>query len=128
MATKKILIVDDEPDMQRVYKAALEKEGYTILLAANAKDALVVAQEQHPDLMLVDMSMPETGGHEVQQQLRASEGTAHIPVVFLSAFSSAASRARDNEAFAKEVGALGFIRKGIGLDEFVEHVRRYLAA
>jgi CheY-like chemotaxis protein len=124
---QKILIVDDEQDIRSLYAAALERAGFSVTLAEGGTQALAAVEQNPPDLILLDETMPGIGGHAAQQQLRAAPATAHIPVVFLTAFSNPASLARDNDAFLKESGAKGFIKKGISLDEFVQEVKKYLS-
>jgi len=120
-----ILLVDDEEDILSVYKMKLEKVGFRVITAADGAQAVRLAAEQHPDLILMDMKMPVMDGITAQSKLKEDPATKDIKVVFLTAFSDPTNPEMDVRT-AKEVGALDFIRKGIGLDELVTKVRGYL--
>ncbi len=85
MAGSKILIVDDEPDILQALTMRLEAAGYEVITANNGYDATNLAAEESPDLIICDIGMPEMDGHEVAKQIRRSSGTAHIPIIFLTA-------------------------------------------
>ncbi len=99
-----ILIVDDSPDIIHILNNILK--GYKIYVAKNGKNALKIAYEQQPDLILLDIVMPEMDGYEVLKKLKENESTVHIPVVFVSGLSE-----EDDEARGLELGALDFITK-----------------
>ncbi len=84
MAKGIILVVDDDPSIVEYIQMALEDEGYLVLAAVNGA-ALQIAREQHPDLILLDIMMPDMDGVEVSQRLRADPVTAGIPIVAMSA-------------------------------------------
>jgi CheY-like chemotaxis protein len=120
-----ILIVDDEADVAAVYKTKLERAGFRTITASNGAQGIVLAKEQKPDLVLMDMKMPVMDGIAAQQALKSDPATAALKVVFLTAFSDPMGPEIDEE-IAREIGACDFIKKGIGLDEFIEKVRGYL--
>jgi len=80
-----ILVVDDTPDNLRLLSAMLTQVGYEIRRVINGSTALKTAQAAPPDLILLDIMMPEMNGYEVCQHLKASEKTRDIPVIFISA-------------------------------------------
>ena len=121
-----ILLADDEADILSVYQAKLEKVGFRVVTASDGAQAIQVAAEKHPDLILMDMKMPVMDGITAQAKLKENPATKDIKVVFLTAFSDPANPEIDIRT-AKEIGALDFIKKGIGLNEFVTKVRGYLA-
>lgn len=84
---KRILAVDDESDVLLIIKTALISEGYAVTTASNGPDALALAQEQRPDLIVLDMMMPEMSGFEVLQELRSREETHSVPVIMLTGVS-----------------------------------------
>ncbi|HPB31721.1 MAG TPA: response regulator [Candidatus Sumerlaeota bacterium] len=84
---KTILAIDDENDVLLIIKTALSGEGYNIVTASNGFDGLAMAQDIHPDLILLDLRMPEMDGMEVLQQLRDTEKTREIPVIILTGIS-----------------------------------------
>jgi len=120
-----ILLADDEADVLSVYKTKLEKVGFRTIAAENGAQAVQMAAEQHPDLILMDMKMPVMDGVEAQAKLKENPATKDIKVVFLTAFSDPANAEIDKKK-AEEIGALDFVKKGISLDELVLKVRGYL--
>ena len=102
-----ILVVDDTPENLDVVKGALGAD-YTIRAAINGRIALKIAEKQLPDLILLDIMMPEMDGYEVCQKLKSDPGTAGIPVVFLSGEQDSSSQSK-----AYELGAVDFITKPI---------------
>lgn len=84
---KKILAVDDESDLLLIIKTALFSEGFNVVTATNGHDALALSLTEKPDLMILDMMMPEMDGFEVLQRLRASKETETIPVIMLTGVS-----------------------------------------
>jgi len=83
----KILAIDDENDVLLIIKTALASEGYDILTASNGFDGLALAEDQKPDIILLDLRMPEMDGMEVLEQLRENEKTQDIPVIILTGIS-----------------------------------------
>ena len=85
MPFKRIVIVDDELDMARLLKMELESEQYDVNLVKNGWQGLALIKNSRPDLVLLDIMMPEMDGYEVLQQLKAEATTKDIPVVILTA-------------------------------------------
>ena len=106
MKAKKILIADDENSLRFLLRKTLEKDGVAILEAKNGKEALSIALKQRPDLIILDVVMPDLYGSEVCQRLRKQPKTAHIPVVILTANS-----VLYGEEQAKESGADYYMTK-----------------
>ena len=84
---KMILAVDDESDLLLIIKTALFSEGYDVVTASNGPDAIALAQEKNPDLIILDMMMPEMNGFEVLDVLRQKDETMSIPVIMLTGVS-----------------------------------------
>jgi len=82
--TKKILFVDDELDMRIHLRTLLETSGYTPIPARNGKEGLKKARDQHPDLIILDVMMPEAGGVLMYRELKGDPELKHIPVIMLS--------------------------------------------
>ncbi len=120
-----VLLVDDEKDMLSIYKTKLEKAGFRVVTASDGAQAIQMAVENHPALILMDMRMPVMNGIEAELKLKENPTTKDIKVVFLTAFSDPNNPEVDREK-AKEIGALDFIEKGISLDELIKKVRGYL--
>jgi CheY-like chemotaxis protein len=89
-----ILLADDHEDNRLALLTVLEREGYRTLGAANGQQAVEVAREHMPDLILMDLAMPIMDGRQAMQQLRADERTAGIPIVVLTAMALTVDRDR----------------------------------
>lgn len=88
MAGEKILVVDDEADIRKLCKLNLEYDGYLVLEAADVAAGLEIVASDQPDLVLLDLGLPDADGLDFLRQLKAADTTAHIPVVLLSAQTS----------------------------------------
>ncbi|MFZ4633286.1 MAG: response regulator transcription factor [Saprospiraceae bacterium] len=106
--TKKILIVDDEPDILEFLQYNLKKEGYEVVSAVDGKQAIVVAEREKPNLIILDIMMPELDGVETCRMLRGKKEFADIPIAFLTA------RDEDfSQITALDVGGDDYITKPI---------------
>ena len=118
---KKILVVDDERFNIKVLSDLLKSE-YKLMAAINGQQALKAASsEKPPDLILLDVMMPEMDGYEVCRILKADEITRSIPVIFVSGMEQEADRVK-----ALEEGAVAFLTKPISPDALKETVSEYL--
>jgi DNA-binding response OmpR family regulator len=90
---RKILLVDDEPDMIKVLKAGLRESGFDVVTAGDGKVGLEKAQTEHPDLIILDLLMPVMDGTELGQILKDDPRTNNIPVIFLTALGITETRA-----------------------------------
>ena len=102
-----ILAVDDAPENLDVLKGILAPD-YTVKIAVNGAMALKIAEKQAPDLVLLDVMMPEMDGYEVCRRLKSNALTADIPVIFVTAMGETT-----DEAAGLEVGAADYITKPI---------------
>ena len=118
--SKTILIVDDEADILEMLKYNLEKEGYTVLTARQGQSALDQVKRK-PDLILLDVMMPEMDGWEVCRRLKQDPKTAAIPVLFLTA-----KGAEMDEVLGLELGAEDYIVKPISVRKLLARVRAVL--
>ncbi len=121
-----ILLVEDSRFLRVASERALTKAGFTVLTTSDGEEALRVAKDKVPDLILLDMLLPKLGGQEVLRLLKANTGTAHIPVVVLSSLSQA------NAEKLKEEGAVAYFEKSHLLlegtpDLLVKTIERILA-
>jgi two-component system, OmpR family, alkaline phosphatase synthesis response regulator PhoP len=117
---KRILIVDDEPDITRLIKYNLEKEGFETLIAHDGVKALERAAEQ-PDLIVLDVMMPRMDGWEVVRQLKRNAQTASIPVLFLTAKATEV-----DEVLGLELGADDYVVKPISPRKLVARINSLL--
>jgi two-component system cell cycle response regulator len=108
---KKVLIVDDEEDFLSMLGKRLTAEGYSVITATNGTDAIGLALLQHPDIIILDVLMPELEGEEVAAKLKGYSRTRSIPVIFITALPSETeekkyrSKAGGNIIFAKPLDA-----------------------
>ncbi len=118
-ATRKpvILVVDDEELLLKSVKHRLEREGFQVLTAATGEDGLKAAQEQRPDLVLLDIMLPKLKGREVCARLKANPATADIPVIFLTALGLA-----DHVQGGMAAGAEDYIIKPFQAEELTERI------
>lgn len=113
---KKILLVDDEPDIVEFLKYNLEKANYQVLVGSNGKEALKQL-EKKPDLIILDIMMPEMDGFEVYEKIRSNTHYNQIPVIFLTAKSG-----ESDEIKGLEIGASDYIQKPISPKKLLARV------
>lgn len=120
--TKTVLLVDDSAETRSMYAIRLRGEGYDVLEAADGEAGIRVASENRPDLIFMNMALPELDGWTAIALLKQNDRTAGIPIVALTGFDEQAARAR-----AEEVGSDGFISKPCEPSRLLEEVQRRLA-
>jgi len=118
---RKILIVDDEPYILNILDFSLDAEGYSVLQAADGEQAVALAREAEPDLIIMDVMMPRSDGFEACRLLKSDPETAHIPVLLLTARNS-----REDQRRGGEVGADGYITKPFSPQRLLDKVQEYL--
>ena len=117
----RILVVEDEADLLEAISFSLKREGLKPILAASGEEALERVEESTPDLVLLDLMLPGIDGIEVCRRLRASERTARVPIIMVTA------KAEETDAIiGLGVGADDYVRKPFGLKELVARVRAVL--
>lgn len=116
-----ILIVDDVPENLRLLSTMLTEQGYKVRPVINGKLALNAARFAPPELILLDIMMPDLNGYEVCQQLKANESTREIPVIFLSALDSVLDKVK-----AFNVGGVDYITKPFQIQEVIARVENQL--
>ncbi|MDF1881204.1 response regulator [Sulfurimonas sp. MAG313] len=119
--SQKILIVDDQVENLHLLVDIFSDEGHEMLVAKNGDEALSVAREELPDLMLLDINMPTLNGYEVCELLQESAKTKDISIIFLSAQSSSV-----DEAHGLKLGAVDFISKPFVVEIVKQRVRIHL--
>jgi diguanylate cyclase (GGDEF)-like protein len=116
-----ILIVDDNPDNLRLLAKMLEAQGYVVRKSLSGKMALQAIDRDPPNLVLLDITMPDMNGYEVCRQLKASEATANIPIIFISALDCI-----DDKVQAFEIGGQDYILKPFQELEVLVRVKNQL--
>ncbi|QUD85944.1 ATP-binding response regulator [Phenylobacterium montanum] len=117
-----VLIMDDVPANLRVLVDCLEDQGYAVAVAQDGEEGLKRARLIHPDLILLDLRMPVMDGFEVCRQLKASEATSDIPVIFMTASGSA-----EDKVTGFDVGGVDYVTKPFQMDEVLARVRTHLS-
>lgn len=118
---EQILLVDDNPQNLKVLYETLDGRGYKLLVADHGEKALNIAQKSHPDLILLDIMMPEMDGYEVCERLKANPATREISVIFLSALEDTDSKVR-----AFDAGGVDYIAKPFQIREVIARVETHL--
>ena len=113
-----VLVVDDEPQILRVMRASLPIRGYEVLTASTAEEALDQLSKQVPDLVILDLAMPEMSGLEVCRRVREFSS---VPIIVLSAKGS-----ESDKVAALDLGADDYVTKPFGMDELLARVRAVL--
>lgn len=119
---KKILIVDDEADLQELLSYHLEDQQVEVHIAGNCAEALVKAREVVPDLILLDILLPDVDGLTLCQAIKQVPGFSHIPIAMMSAHTSDPTR-----RLASAAGAVEFFPKPFNLADFKARVKWLLA-
>ncbi|MEK6567295.1 MAG: response regulator transcription factor [Candidatus Omnitrophota bacterium] len=118
---EKILIIEDEPDIVRMLEYNLKKEGFRVVSAPDGQEGLRQARKQCPDIILLDLMLPEIDGLEVCRALRQERDTAGIPVIMLTA------KGRESDkVVGLELGADDYITKPFSLGELIARVKAVL--
>jgi DNA-binding response OmpR family regulator len=120
--TEKILIVDDDVDTLRLVGFILQRKGYQIVAANNGNQAVVMAKTEKPDLILLDIMMPDLDGYEIARQIRANQETNAIPIIMFTAKSQLEDRVT-----GFEVGADDYLTKPTQPSELYSHIQDVLA-
>lgn len=119
---KKILIVDDEPDALMMLEMRLSHAGYTVLKAENGKAAITVARVEHPDLIVLDILLPDMNGEEVAEELKSNPKTRDIPVMFLTCLFTKKEESRDGHKVSGNV----FFAKPYNPEELLVEIEKEL--
>jgi CheY-like chemotaxis protein len=117
MSKGRILVVEDNMDNYELVRFVLERAGYDVFLAVNGRDGVAAARLQKPDLILMDLGMPEMDGWNAAKKLKADEATKSIPLFALTAHTLPSERKR-----AMEAGYDGYISKPIHMDGFLKMI------
>jgi DNA-binding response OmpR family regulator len=121
---KKILVVDDEPDVLAYLGAVLRDNGYSVLTALNGKDGFEKAKSERPDLITLDITMPEESGVRMFRDLQEAETTAGIPVVIVTGVSHDFKRFLETRKHVRPPA--GYFEKPVDLNELVAKIRELL--
>ena len=115
----RILVVDDDPVILRLIEVNLDLEGFDVITANRGEDAIAKAGDADPDLILLDLMMPEMSGWELAEHLQKNEATAGVPIIFLSARTQDEDRKR-----GEDLGVAGYVTKPFDPADLVATIRK----
>ena len=118
---KKILMIDDEPDMLKLTKFALEADGYEVNTAISAEEALETVKKDKPDLLLLDLHLPGKSGFWLEQEIKSIDSLKDIPIIVLSAMTDEASK-----YIAAKEGATAFMEKPVDIKKLKFYIKEIL--
>jgi CheY-like chemotaxis protein len=118
---KRILVADDEVYILHILEFSLNLEGYEVVSATSGAEALTKIAHEHPDLVVLDVLMPEIDGHEVCRRLKSDERTREIPVIFLSAKDTPA-----DQEIGLRLGADAYITKPFSPQRLIDTIQGLL--
>ena len=122
MMSKTILIVEDNELNMKLFNDLLQAHGYNTVQTMDGRDAIKLAREHKPDLVLMDIQLPEISGLEVTKMMKADDELKSIPVVAVTAFAM-----KGDEDKIREGGCEGYIAKPISVPTFLETINKFLA-
>ena len=118
---KTVLIVEDNELNMKLFHDLLEAHGYNILQTKDGMEALRMAREHHPDLILMDIQLPEVSGLEVTKWIKEDDNLKSIPVIAVTAFAM-----KGDEERIRQGGCEGYMSKPISVPKFIETIKSYL--
>jgi two-component system cell cycle response regulator DivK len=121
MGKAKILYIEDNIDNMTLVRRVLEIEGYEVISAGTGREGLVKAFEIKPDIIITDINLPDIDGYEITDLLKKDEGTAHIPIIAMTA-----NVMKKDREHVFRAGCDGYISKPIDIDELPGQVENFL--
>ena len=121
-SAKQVLIVEDNELNMKLFHDLLEAHGYVTLQTKDGMEALRLAREHHPDLILMDIQLPEVSGLEVTKWIKEDDDLRTIPIIAVTAFAM-----KGDEEKIRESGCEDYLAKPISVGKFLEAVQRYLS-
>ncbi|MBP7764555.1 MAG: response regulator [Deltaproteobacteria bacterium] len=118
---KKILVVEDNEQNRYLMEYMLKVNGYAVMMASSGEQAIVLAKSEKPDLILMDIQLPDLDGLEVTRRIRAAEADKRIPIVAVTSFAMTGDREK-----ALAAGCDGYIEKPIDPENFLSSIAGYL--
>jgi len=116
-----ILYIEDNPDNRLLVKRILLSEDYTLLEAKNAGDALNVLRDVHPDLILMDINMPDMDGYTLTAKIKTMPGFERIPILAVTA-----NVMRGDKEKTLEAGCDGYIQKPLDIDQLTREIEKFM--
>ncbi|CAA7615858.1 Polar-differentiation response regulator DivK [Candidatus Terasakiella magnetica] len=120
--TKTVLIVEDNDLNMKLFNDLLQANGYITLQTKDGREVMGIARQHHPDLILMDIQLPEISGLEITKMLKDDSDLKHIPVIAITAFAM-----KGDEEKIRQGGCEGYIAKPISVATFLQTVARFLS-
>lgn len=118
---KSVLIIEDNEQNMYLFTYLLEKNGYETFQAENGLTGIELAKQHLPDLILLDIQLPDMNGYQIAQELKSTQATREIPVIAVTSYAMVGDKERTIEA-----GCTGYIEKPINPDTFMSEIERFL--
>ncbi len=118
---RKVLVIEDNEQNLYLITFLLEHHGYEVIQARDGLTAIQIAMKTNPDLILLDIQLPEMDGYAVARRFRSESGFADVPIVAVTSYAMVGDRAKSIEA-----GCTGYMEKPINPDTFIPELEKYL--
>ncbi len=119
--TKRILVVEDTEDNRRIIRDLLSSAGYEVIEAVDGAEGVAMAEAQRPDLILMDIQLPEMDGYEATRRIRAIPELARVPIIAVTSYALSG-----DEGKAREAGCDGYVAKPFSPRQLLAKVREFL--
>jgi two-component system cell cycle response regulator DivK len=119
--TRRILVVEDHEDNRRIVRDLLTANGYELLEAVTGSDGVAMAQAHRPDLILMDIQLPDLDGYEATRRIKADPTLRHIPVIAVTSYALSG-----DEAIARAAGCDGYVAKPFSPRQLLATIRQLL--
>jgi two-component system cell cycle response regulator DivK len=116
-----VLYIEDNMDNRMLVRRVLEADGFTVIECPNPNQAIALAQQVQPNIILMDINMPEVDGYTLTARMKSASGIENVPIIALTANVMRGDRERSLEA-----GCDGYIQKPIDIDTITSQIERYL--
>lgn len=120
---KRVLIADDEPDLVTMLMVRLRHEGYEVIIARNGSECVALAQQENPDLIVMDVMMPLKNGYDACEEIGKNPKTSHIPIILVTALSQ-----KENVTIGKHLGAREYVVKPFNVNTLLLKIRDVIQA
>ena len=119
--SKRVLVIEDHEDNRRIVRDLLSANGYELIEAVTGEEGLAAAERERPDLILMDIQLPEVSGLDVTRWLKEDDDLHKIPVIAVTAFAM-----KGDEERIRQGGCEAYISKPISVGKFIETIKSYL--
>jgi len=119
--TKRILVVEDTEDNRQIIRDLLSSVGYELIEATDGAQGVAMAQSEHPDLILMDIQLPQIDGYEATRRIRAIPELARVPIIAVTSYALSG-----DEAKTREAGCDGYVAKPFSPRQLLAKIREFL--